>query len=706
VSPAALNLGAGLRWGGLAALLWAAAFGADLRTPFELRIGGGTASWTVAGSTVDGEIGPEAVLRLIVAVPASLPPGTSLEARVDTATEEHRIRCRLPQRAPSTGRALVGDWWVDSAARPAPVAEVALAGGDEVTVRGTIRGRWLEAIRLELHGPDVVVTARRGHINNDISLQALDGATVATTSIDPHPPARLAAAAATLLRAAALAALLIGLWRAFSRRPPQRDVERSKAPVVVVAAAAVIASGASLWMASTVLERMPHQPDEVVYGLQAGWIADGRLTGDVPMCPDHFEVPFTHHLGDRWIGHYPVGWPALLALADPLDASWAVAPLLRLPWILALAAVGWALDGRRTAVLAAALGATSPLATVLFSTRMAHPAAATAIVVALWLLLRPPDGVPLPRWRAPVAGLALAMAFAVRPLSAVAGAVVLGGALITDAVRGRRPARELASVVAGGLLGTLPTLVANAVVTGSPWHFPYALAGAPMMGGDQIAFGVRNLDAILAALDVQLLGWGWPWLTGPAAAGLAFAPAMLPFLLGRSRPGDRLLLTVAAGLVLVHVGARASGLHGYGPRYAFEALAPILVLSARGLAELAAFERDRRLPVALAAAATLIVGAAITTPLRAGLYRGYNHVDGALRRAAEDLEPCSIGLLPEDDWRVWAEVAPWLPPDPTGGPLFATGRPDDPELAWCFPDHQPLVWTDAGFVPNESLSIP
>jgi hypothetical protein len=689
---------------GLAVGLWVLAGLVDLRTPFELRIGGGVASWSVAGSTVSSEIPPAPAQRIVVAVPPTLPPGAAIEALVLTDSEQHRIRLRLPQRAPFSGRTLVGDWWVDSADQPEPAAALVLEDAAEVVVRGTVRGRWLEAVRLELHGPDLVATARRGLINNDIGLRSLDDITLASTSIDPHPLSHLGGTAATLLRALAVAALLVGLWRAVGGTPSTGRTERSTFPLIWVAVAAVLAGGSSLWMASVILERLPHQPDEVVYGLQAGWMADGRLTGDSPLCADHFQVPFTYHIGDRWIGHYPPGWPALLALAEPLAAEWAVAPLLRLPWVFALAALGWAVDGRRSAILAAALGATSPLATVLFASRMAHPAAATAIVVAIWLIW-PRDPASPGRWRPLMAGVMLAAALSIRPLSAVVAAVAMGAFMIHEIRAGRRPWSDLWFAMGAGLLATVPTLLANAAVTGSPWRFAYSLAGAPMMGSDQIAFGLRNLDAILAGLNVQMLGWGWPWLTGPVAAGLALAPALLPFLLGRSRPGDGRMLAIAAALVLVHVGARASGLHGYGPRYAFEALGLLLVLSARGISELAALEGRRR-PVALFLAAVLIAGAAIATPRRAALYRGYNHVDGTLRRAAADLPPCTLGLLPEDDWRVWAEVAPWLPPDPEGGPVLATGWIDDPDLGWCFPDHRPLVWNGAEFVPNEEALDP
>ena len=72
-------------------------------------------------------------------------------------------------------------------------------------------------------------------------------------------------------------------------------------------------------------------------------------------------------------------------------------------------------------------------------------------------------------------------------------------------------------------------------------------------------------------------------------------------------------------------------------------------------------------------------------------------------RHAAVLTPCSIVLLPTDDWRGWASATPWIGPEESETPLFALDLGDDTH-SWCFPDRSPFVWVDDRLEPWPAAS--
>ncbi len=406
----------------------------------------------------------------------------------------------------------------------------------------------------------------------------------------------------TLLRAIGGGSLLVAFWLGCSwRARPAVPVAGQYAPGSLIVATIVLsAAGAAAlsgWTSTNVFEGLPHQPDEVVYRLQSEWILSGRLAGERPLCPDHFEIPFTYFRGDLWIGHYPPAWPLILAPGVALNIAWLVPAALRFAFVVLVGMLGWQLAGRWAGAGAALLAATSPLATLLFASTMPHAGSATLLLAGLFLCLPRHCEETSLRWV--VAGAAFGVSFAIRPLTTVAYAIPLGVFLLHEATVGRRRARELICVVAGGLSAVGPALAANAFLTGSPWQFPYSLADGPMVSPDHLMFGIRNVDAILASLVPMLHGWGWPWLPDPALLTLPLAFVAVPFLSGSATREEKLLLALATSVVMVNIVAQASGLHGFGPRYAFAACAPLWILTASGVTRLARLEH-RRLPAAQA----------------------------------------------------------------------------------------------------------
>jgi len=480
--------------------------------------------------------------------------------------------------------------------------------------------------------------------------------------------------------------------------------------VALTAATAVAFSG---WVANGVLDGLPHTPDSVVYLLQAGWLLDGSLWGEVSAFQDALAIPFTYIDGNRWLAHYPPGWPVLLALGLAAGVPWLVAPLLGGLYVVLLYLTGRELEGKALGLAAATLAVISPMARLIFGSMLSHAAAATLLLAALWLVLfaRRRAGWPA----ATLAGLGVGLAFGIRPLSAVAIAVPLGAVLVFDLLGSREGSGARARILgfsAGSLAAAVPALLANHLITSNAFAFPYSLVGGAMYFPANIPFGIRNLDALLVHTGAGLFGWGWSWVHGPVVIALAFAFACLPFVLRRMRPSDLLMVAMIVAVMVAHLGTRGHGLHGFGPRYYFEIFALFFLLTARGFSELARMGRDvdlteKKIPVVAAVALFLglNIPAAAVLPQRLGLYRAYNGVDSSLQLQIEEAGlDRAVVVLPGADWRGWAMAARLMETDHDPDLLFIQTEPDDPTIPKIAGNRPVFLWHHGRLTPEPDSS--
>ncbi|MBI4505651.1 MAG: glycosyltransferase family 39 protein, partial [Chloroflexi bacterium] len=407
---------------------------------------------------------------------------------------------------------------------------------------------------------------------------------------------------------------------------------------LLIALAGFVATAA---IAAFVLERIPHVQDSVTYLFHAKTYALGRLWVPAPPEPEAFLQEFVVVHEGRWFSKYPPGHALALTPGVLLGAPWLVNPLFAGVALWLVFALGRTLYGPRTGLLAAALVLSSPFFLLMSGSFMAHP---TALVWALafalgWarVWLGPGGG-----WAALGAGLAWSMLFLTRPWTAVwlaapfalASVLPAGRAL---AKRARPAARRWPLIAAAAAFGPLVTLAHQWALTGDPllnpmvlwWDFdlPGFGPGIGMHGPHSVQRGLENTARNLALLNPHLFGW-------PFGLSLLFVP--LPFLLRRATRADALLLAGFAAHVLGYVGYWADGIM-YGPRYYYESLGFLALLSARGVATLhaaLAASALRRLPSALLAALVL-ANVATYLPEQVALHRGYNYVDAGPQRAVE-----------------------------------------------------------------------
>lgn len=700
-----------------AALLWMAAGAVDRTTELNVFFDGGRLQVEVAGTELTAPASLRSIETIEIRAMDSIDPpgGRRLVVRQD---ERVLLRGTLPHRFrfPPGGITPLGDWELDEGAARGTVWRRKLTLRGPFELDAIFRGRTLHDLDLILQGGDTFsVALRRGLINNDLFIRDGMGATLAATSIDPTPAADAGAALATMLRATAVAALLIGgfgLIAAFSVPRPAPGAVMSRSVVVaVVMLLAISATALSGWVAGGVLEGLPHVPDSVTYLLQAGWLVDGRLSSEVSAIQDFLQVPFTYVESSRWLAHYPPGWPLILAAGLALGTPWMVAPCLGGVFIVLLYLVGRELDGPLLGVAAAILGLISPMARLMFGSMLAHPASATLLLASLWfLLVARRHG----HWAAAAAsGIALGGVFGMRPLTAAAAALPLSVFFLHQVYRSsdrNQSTRLIRAALGGGLLAAAPTFAANFLITGSAFTFPYSLAQQPMYRLANLPFGIRNLDALLASTCSALFGWGWDRFHGLFPLALALAFAAVPFLVRRARPTDWLLAAMVGAVVLAHLGVRANGLHGFGPRYYFEIFACLFLLSARGFQELSRIGAGKggapnRIPAIAALTLFLVLNlaAAAVLPYRLSLYHGYNGVDGSLERQIEasGLERAVI-LLPRGVWRGWATAARLMAPPSKDDLLFAAAESDDPALRRLAADREIYVWQDGRLVQAEA----
>ena len=284
-----------------------------------------------------------------------------------------------------------------------------------------------------------------------------------------------------LVGAAILAALsdrVPSLWREGSvgRALAVFDPAEPRA-LAVVAGLALLAY---LGIATAVFDRRPLLIDEVVQVWQARGYAAGHLW--LPLDPDpafRSTLNLVEFRG-RWFGHFPPGWPLLLALGELIRAPWIIGPLAGAVSVfcfgLVLRKAEPEASVRAGALLLFAFG---PFTLAMASSHMSHGPVLMWLLVALagWLtwLERPAIG------RALIVGAGLGMAAITRPADAAAFGLPLAVWAVLRIRAGDRWTRFV-PVVAAALVPLAFMVLVNLATTGSPLTSGYELLWGPNVG--------------------------------------------------------------------------------------------------------------------------------------------------------------------------------------------------------------------------------
>jgi hypothetical protein len=403
------------------------------------------------------------------------------------------------------------------------------------------------------------------------------------------------------------------------------------------------------WVARIPLEGIPHVQDEAAYTWQAELLATLRLSAPAPDLP----VPRLFVLvdGDRFIGTFPPGWPALLALGVLLGVPWLVNPLLHGLLVYRGGILGGRLGGDSASLPTAALLALSPQAWLLGASRMSHTLVALCAVVAADAALS---------WRergrtrdAAVSGAAVAVALCARPLCGVVLGAFVAAGMLARRERGIVVGGALAAAGAGGLL------LVNWHGTGSAWTFPVdvmfdklAEGSGRAAGCNALGFGIErgcdpgrpaghDLGSALANTGANLSSWARLLLGHPALLALPLLSLhAAPRVLGSA-------LALAAATITAYALYWYEGT-AYGAGFYQLAVPGILVATGIGVARLPAVARTCVLGAAL-------VVNAIQAPALVSELRGYWGVDARVYDlAASWASGPAIVLVDEGADRSWS----------------------------------------------------
>ena len=237
------------------------------------------------------------------------------------------------------------------------------------------------------------------------------------------------------------------------------------------------------------------------------------------------------------------------------------------------------------------------MAILMSSSYLSHGSAALMIALFLWLFL-----VGRRRGSLPIlclSGASLGFAFGIRPATAVAIACPFAALLLSELLRSKEKSvtlRHLWAFIMGGLFGSLPVLISNHLITGSAFSFAYSYGAGRSFSVQYSPSALMYLDATVASVLPAIFGWGWGILSGWPILSLSLAFACVPFLLRRPRAFELLFAAMFIALPLSFLTWDAHGLHGYGPRFYFEAFLGIYLLTAQGFFLLGGVDATRSRP--------------------------------------------------------------------------------------------------------------
>ena len=338
-------------------------------------------------------------------------------------------------------------------------------------------------------------------------------------------------------------------------------------------------------------QHKPHIDDTVAQLFNARIVAQGRLYGPAPSFPEFFDRNHMIIDNGKWYSQYPPFHSALLALGFLIGTPWLINPLLGALVIIVFYYLGKELYDEKTGRISAMLGTLSPFLLFMSSEYMNHASALlllSCFILFFFRMIRKHSFVS-----ALLAGIFLGLAVNVRPLTALAITTPL--IIYSFYLFGRKPLTyfprlSLMAITSVIFVGVL--LYYNYLTNGNPLTFGYTARWGSDHG---LGFGhsgwgpahtpLRGLLSTwedLNAMNRFLFEWPIPSLIFVA----------LLFASSRTNPKDYLLLSVITTPVIAYFFYWFHGIL-FGPRWEYETLGALVVLSARGIQILPDFVQNQ-----------------------------------------------------------------------------------------------------------------
>jgi 4-amino-4-deoxy-L-arabinose transferase-like glycosyltransferase len=456
---------------------------------------------------------------------------------------------------------------------------------------------------------------------------------------------------------------------------------------------------------------MAHIEDEMAYLWQAKVIAHGVISIPSPPEPKSFLYPFVVDYQGQRFGKYPLPWPVVLSFGVHLGAIYLVNPILAGLGLWLIYRLGKRLFGEPVSLLASALMLSSPFFLLNSGSLLAHP---FGLVLSAAFALAWIDGFCEPTNSHPwiptlVSGSTIGVLALARPLTAIAVGLPFGLHGLYLLIRSDWSKRQRLL-----LLGTIALLLVSLhfiwqyAVTGDALLNPYTLwweydkvgfgpGYGRIAGGHTLDQAWTNTKFSLYVGQRDLFGWGsYSWI---------FLPFGL-FAIIRDRNWRALLPILTLPCLVIAYMAYWIGSSLFGPRYYFEALYSLTLLTSAGIALLAGWPTlpDRSFPnytgwrrIRALAIAGLIVMLITTnlifyTPLRLeGMYGLYgvqhSHLAPFISPESKEFTPALVIVHTSGKWIEYGTLLELEDPFLSTPYIFAISRGlrKDIEVASYFP---------------------
>ncbi|MEW5867837.1 MAG: hypothetical protein AB1894_01065 [Chloroflexota bacterium] len=458
---------------------------------------------------------------------------------------------------------------------------------------------------------------------------------------------------------------------------PERIVSKSYITIIALLLS-ILAVLAGYLVSDRIFEDMAHIEDEMAYVWQAQAIARGHLSLPSPPEPKSFLIPFVVDYNGQRFGKYPLGWPVVLAFGVLLGIRSLVNPLLGGVGVWLTYRLGQRLMGEKIGLIAAALTVTSPFFLMNTGSLLSHP---LGLVLSATFTLGWLDAFfessPLynkPRLPTLVAAFSLGLLALTRPFTAVAVGLPFGLHGLYLLWRGDWPTRRRLICLGVIVLGIASLhFVWQYAMTGDPLLNPYTL----WWDYDKIGFGAghghdQGHSLFQAWVNTKFSLWvGYRDLFGWGTYSWTFLP--LGLLAVRHDRRSWLVTSIFPSLVIVYM-AYWIGSYLFGPRYFYESLFCLTLLSAAGIAWLAGWpiqtgptepeqpipatppwQHTRSLGVMILVTLLVSINLLFYTPPRLQMMHGlYNvqrsHIEPFLTASAQELTPALVIVHISHKW--------------------------------------------------------
>jgi len=325
------------------------------------------------------------------------------------------------------------------------------------------------------------------------------------------------------------------------------------------------------------LEGIPHIPDDAAYYFMAKLFASGRVIDKIPISPEHvdfFPGAMSIEQG-TWLFQYTFGHPLALAIGMLIGAPQIIPPLLGTAMVLMLFAVAKRVYDRETALIVLLFPILSPFFLENAASFMSHNTAAFFLVAALLFLVQA-ESSPASRRLPFLCGVFLGLLFNTRTLTAIPFLILFAWVVCVQKGRSRSSSCILFSA------GFLPLLLLwcahNYALTGHPLHSQYYKMNQILFllnsnNPHVVLYCINNVFVLFSNLTPML--FNWPFLP---SYGFLF----IPLLLRKAGSWDKVFLLSIFSLPAIYFFYNGIYLT-YGPRFWYEALPFIFLLSARGV---------------------------------------------------------------------------------------------------------------------------